>query len=448
MMKTVIGIVILGVFVGGVYTLNSITRTSDGKSILDVAGETPISVDVAKPEQRNLLRTVQAPGEVEPFLEVDISAEVVAKILEMAVEEGDVVKKGQLLCRLDDADLRARVRSAEARVAQLKAGIIQAQAEYEKAERDYRRQAEFFEKDLTHALELADYHTTLVRANAILEIRKQELVETQSVLQSAQEDLAKTVIKAPIDGVVSQLFAKAGEVVITGTMNNPGTRIMVISDLSKMQIRCRVDESDVPLVDIDQPSRIYLQSDMYTGIPGHVFRVATKGTKPQGRDVVTFETLIMVDSDDPRIKLGMNANVEIEVARREQAVTLPVQAVVHRKRKDLPDHIVELFDQSNESLSEDQRQRQAEYIKVVFCKEGDIAKPHLVETGISDDTRVEILSGITLQDLVVIGPYRSLDQLKEDTKLEVKKDKDETDDEVPTQDESTDEALARSDSVE
>lgn len=447
-MKTIIGVVTLGVFVSGLYLLNDYTRSDDGKSVLNVAGDTPVTVEVTKPIQRDITRTVQAPGEVEAFLEVDISAEVVAKILEMAVEEGDRVKKGDLLCRLDDADFRARVRSAEARVAQLKARIVQADAEYEKAERDYRRQAGFFEQGHTHALELADYHTVLIRARAALDIRRHELAETESVLQSVREDLAKTVITAPIDGVVSQLFAKAGEVVITGTMNNPGTRIMVIADLSRMQVRCRVDEADVPLVKEDQLGQIYLQSDMYTGIAGHVLRVATQGTRPPGRDVVTFETLIIVDSDDPRIKPGMNANVEIEVARREQALTLPIQAVVHRKRKDLPEHIREQFDELLAKTSDTHRQRQAEYIKVVFCTEDEVAKAHLVETGISDDTSVEIVRGITLDDVVAVGPYRSLDVLKDGSKLEISSDEEEAQDEPTSDDKPSEDALARSDADE
>ena len=116
-MKTVIGFVILAVVVGGVYVLNDITRSDDGRSILDVAGQTPIRVATANPERGDIVRTVQAPGDVEAFAEVDISSEVVGKILEMPVEEGDEVEEGDLLCRLDDADFRARVLSAEANVA-------------------------------------------------------------------------------------------------------------------------------------------------------------------------------------------------------------------------------------------------------------------------------------------------------------------------------------------
>lgn len=418
-MRTIIGIVVLSAFFVAIYFLNGATRTTDGKSVLNVAGELPVTVKAADPESRNIVRTVQAPGEVEPLQEVDISAEVVAKILHMPVEEGDPVQKGDLLCRLDDADYRARLTSADANVAKLKAVIVQAQADFAKAERDYQRQIDLAEADATSALELADYRTALVRARALMDIRKQELVEAEAMLQSAREDLEKTVITAPIDGIISQLFAKEGEVVVTGTMNNPGTRIMVISDLSTMQVRCRVDESDAPWVKPDQVARIFLQSDTQDSVPGRVLRVGTKGTRPQGRDVVTFETLVLVDSTDERVKPGMTANIEIEVDRRDNAIIVPVEAVVHRKRRDLPSTLVEAFDKQQADRDPGRRGRIAEYLKIIFCIEDEIAHPRLVETGISDETGVEILSGIGLEDRVVIGPYRSLDQLKEGSKIKL-----------------------------
>lgn len=418
-MKSIIGVIILASVVGGVFMLNKAVRRKDGKSVLHIAAPLAITVETREPTQRDIIRTVQAPGEVEAFSEVNISAEVVAKILEIPVEEGDLVKKGDLLCRLDDADYRALITSAKANVARLDAMIVQSEADLEKAQRDYDRQVRLSERDATSALELADYHTALIRARTNVAIRRQELVEMEARLQSAQEDLAKTVINSPIDGVVAQLFAEAGEVVVTGTMNNAGTRIMVISDLSKMQVRCRVDESDAPTVKSDQPARIFLQSDTRDSIPGHVLRVAIKGSKPVGRDVVTFETLALVDSHDPRVKPGMSANVEIEVARSDNALTIPVEAVVHRKRSDLPKDLLARLDEVETMRADGQPRRKAEYVQVVFRVDGDTVKPVAVETGISDDTGVETISGISAGDKIVTGPYRSLDQLKDGAKVKI-----------------------------
>lgn len=416
-MKQVLGILILAVAIGGAYYANKSIRRADGKSMLHVAQPVELVVETATPEERSIVRSVQAPGEVEALAEVDISAEVVAKIVEMPVEEGDEVQKNDLLCRLDDADYRARLISAKANIARLQAAILQNEADLDKAERDLERQMRLSEADATSSTELADYQTLRTRAKASLDMRHQELVEAEARMQSATEDLARTVIRSPIDGIISQLFAKEGEVVITGTMNNPGTRIMVVSDLSKMQIRCRVDETDAPLVRAEQTARIFLQSDTRTSIPGHVVRMATKGTKPTGRDVVTFETLVLVDGDDPRVRPGMTASVEIEVARSEKALTVPVQAVVHRKRRDLPEALVADFEKLQELKSADTRRKSAEYIKVLFAVRDGVAHPLLIDTGISDDTSVEVVQGLETTETIVVGPYRSLDQLKDGSKI-------------------------------
>lgn len=417
--KTALGVAVLSGAVGGLYVLNDMTRGEDGKSRLHVAKELPINVQAGAPTRRDIVRSVQAPGEIEAFEEVAISAEVVGKILEMPVEEGDLVRKGDLLCRLDDADYRARVLSAEASVAKLNATVIQGEADFDKAERDYQRQLRLFESNATSDQEIADYKTALVRAKAGLEIRRQELIESQARLQSAKEDLEKTVITSPIDGVVSQRFAKQGEVVVTGTMNNPGTRIMMISDLSKMQVRCRVDEGDAPLVKDGQPARIFLQSDTQKPIAGHVLRVATKGTKPQGRDVVTFETLVLVDALEDRIKPGMASNVEIEVARSVEALTIPIEAVVHRKRRDLPEDLLKQLDEQKRPDADAPHRRAAEFVKIVFTIDGDAAQARFIETGISDETSVEVLTGVAAEEKLAVGPYRSLDQLKQGSKVKI-----------------------------
>lgn len=413
-MKTVIGVVVLAAIAGGVYLLNDLTRDREGKSLLHVAQTPEIPVETATPELREIVRTVQAPGEVEAFEEVDISSEVMGKIVEMPVEEGDLVEAGDLLCRLDDADYRARVLSGEANVAKLKALIVQADADLEKAERDFEQQKRLIETDATSPLEMANYRTLLVGARANLETRKHELVAAEAALASAKEDLARTVMVAPIDGVVAQRFAEVGEVVITGTMNNPGTRIMVVSDLSKMQVRCRVDEADAPLVAPGQVARIYLQSDTHRSIAGEVLRVGTKGTKQLGRDVVTFETLVLITGVDPRVKPGMTANVEIEVARKSQTLTVPVEAVVYRRQRDLPAALVEEYHRRRAERDPEFEQNVAEYLQVVFCVVDGRAQPRLIEAGINDTVRVEVTTGLAVEDTIVTGPYRSLDQLRAD----------------------------------
>ena len=139
--------------------------------------------------------------------------------------------------------------------------------------------------------------------------------------------------------------------------------------------------------------------------------------------MVTFEALLEVLSTEQRIKPGMTANVEIEVDRREDAVTVPVEAVVHRMRRDLPEKVVEAFDRSQEGLNISERVRRGQYIKVIYVMEDEVARVRLIDTGIADTRLVEIRKGIELKDRVIIGPYRSLDQLEDGKKVALAKDK-------------------------
>jgi HlyD family secretion protein len=421
-MKAFLTLLALAGVSAAIFALGSFRRESDDKPLLHVAKELPLTVEVAKPERKEIIRWVQAPGDVEAVLEVEVSSEIVAKIEEMPVEEGDLVSPGDLLCRLSDDKLKAEVQSGEARVGRLRAGIMQADADLEKAQRDCQRQARLSEVDATSDKERFEYLIVRKKAEAVLEMRTQELAEAQAYLTRVNEDLKRTIIESPISGVISKINAKQGEVVVTGTMNNPGTVIMTISDLSRMQVRARVDEVDIPLVQFGQEAKVFLQSDQQVPVPAKVVRVASKGTRVLGRDIVFFEALLEVLSDDPRIKPAMTANVEIKVAQHEDAITVPVEAIVHRMRKDLSEEIAKQFDAKQAQLDVSERSRQAQYIKVVYVKDGDVAKVRLIEPGIADTYRVELLEGVGLDDLVIIGPYRSLDQLKNDKKVALAED--------------------------
>ena len=416
-MKGFLTLLVLAGISAGVFALGSLRKSVDGKALLHVADEVALTVNVAKPEQGEIIRLVQAPGDVEAVLEVEISSEIVSKIIRMPVEEGDFVEEGDLLCQLDDKNLLADVESGTARIAQLQAAVTGAEADLEKAQRDVARQANLSEAAATTDLEVRDYLTTRKKARAVLQMRQYELVQAEAFLKRIHENLKKTVITAPIAGIISKLNAKQGEVVVTGTMNNAGTVIMSISDLSKMQIRARVDEVDIPLVKAGQKVRVYLQSEPDTPVPARVIRVASKGARASGRDLVTFEALLEVLSDDARIKPGMTANVEIEVARRPDAIAVPIEAVVHRMRKDLPDSIVDAFDKTQAGLDLSERARRGQYIEVLYVMKDGVAEVRLIEAGIADTRRLEIREGVSLGDVVIVGPYRSLDQLKDGKKV-------------------------------
>lgn len=373
----------------------------------------PKKVQVAAVSQRDIVQTVSAPGRIELVEEADIASEVVGQVLEVLVEKGDYVQKDQLLVRLDDTDAKARLESTEARIERLKAAIQLAEADLEKAERDLAGFEKLSERGFSTRTELEDGRTMLKKMNAALAMSNQDLKESNAARLNSLQELERTQIRAPMEGTVIDLDVEVGEVVIAGTTNLPGTVLMTIGDMKRMQVRADIDESDVMLVRPEQPSRIFLQANQARPIPGTVELIAPKGTNLN--DVITFETLIRVDEIREGIRPEMTSTVEIEVKRANQAPAIPIQAVVQRRKKDLPDSpaINQWLERQPRTPGDKQTSREMQYVKVVFVIEEGKAKAVPVETGISDQQYVEITGGIEAGTEVVTGPFRVLDELKD-----------------------------------
>ena len=375
---------------------------------------------VAEPAARGAIaQTVTAPGKVESVEEAEIASQLVGRVVAVNVKEGDLVKKGDVLVRLDDTDYRARLDSSLARIERLRSAIDQSEKDLEKALRDAAQSGKLSARGFSTPTELADARTTVAKAQAALAMSRQELVESEAMRRTTQQELDRTVIRAPIDGVVSGLNVDVGEVVIAGTTNLPGSVLMTVCDLGRMRVRADVDETDIPLVRPRQQAQIYLQAEPLRPVPGGVDLIAPKG-KTKG-EVISFETLVNVEpgrkSSDPgpQLRPGMSATVEIEVKRSSDAVGVPAQAVVHRRRKDLPDTpAVRAWAERNARAPGEKAQDTGlRYVKIVFVLEGGVARARPVDTGLSDERRVEILDGLKPDDQVIVGPFRALDELKD-----------------------------------
>jgi HlyD family secretion protein len=373
----------------------------------------PHEVSVESPSRGEIVQTVTAPGKIEPVEEADIASQIVGRAIAVNIKDGDIVKKGDILVRLDQTDARAQLDSSLARIDRYKAAIAQAEADREKAERDLARFDNLAGRGVASKTEVADARSLLAKARAALQISKNELLDSEAQRRTSQQYLDRTEIRSPIDGVVAGLNVEVGEVVIAGTTNLPGTVMMTVGNLSQMRARADVDETDVPLVRPGQLARVYLQSNLTAPIPGNVDRVAPKGKKTD--EVVSFETLVNVGSGGESVRSGMTSTVEIEVRRVQNALGVPVQAVVHRRRKDLPNTaaVRHWSDRHAKLPGEKARDAEARYVKLVFVLEGGVARAKPVETGISDERRVEILWGLNPDDKVITGPFRALDELKD-----------------------------------
>ena len=408
----ILGTSVVAIMVIIVIVLN-VGRTEDGYEVdWELATLPPQEVTIAQPSSQHIVKTISAPGTVECRDEAEVASEVVGRVIEVNVEEGDLVKEGKILVRLDDADLSQIVASSEARVKRIESLIKQEEAELNKARRDLSLNLQLLQRDAVEENVVLDGQTMVDTMLAALNMANADLADARANLSRSQAELDHTIIKAPMDGVVGDLSVEEGEVIIPGTTNLPGTVLMTINDLSHLQVRTRIDQSDIRWVKGEQSAKIYLRGDRLEPVPGKVSQIAPKGTN-EG-DVVSFETLIRVGESSENVRVGMTATIEVEVDETDSTTCLPVEAIVHRKLKDLPQtDVFKDWAQRTSTGSDSSDSDAARYLKVIFVVRDGVAKALPVETGLSDDRFVEVLEGVTPDDQVITGPFRVLELLKD-----------------------------------
>lgn len=401
--------------------------------------QTGATVRVEPASLGELIEIVSAPGIVEPEVKVSISARVSAQIVELPYDEGDAVTKGDpnanppvppsVLVRLDSKEIEAQLRAAEARrdgqLVSIEAALAQLAAQ-ELALRETTVQLEASQRDLSRLKTLLatndisqqsvdDAQTNVDRlvaqvetARARIEAERTNLGTLRFQLAAAEADIDRirdnlryTTIVSPIDGVVIKRRAEVGEIAITGTMNNPGTVILEVADLTKMLVRARVDESDVAAVKVGQPVRVRMQAYAGKVFDGVVKSVALSRTEAPDRSIY-FETEILLDTVRQQVLSGLNADAEIETRRHTGVLRVPSQAVLGRVIDDLPADI-----RSKPEVDQNKTIATVVY-KVVDGKA--IATPVVV--GPSDLTHTIIEAGIAEGDLIVVGPYKALESLR------------------------------------
>ncbi len=399
-------------------------------------------VRIESAQEGELVEFVNAPGEVEPLNKVAISAKVMARIVEMPYEEGDVVTKGDpdaeppvpasVLVRLDATELEASLRSAEARLAAQaaqieaekariegqKAQLKGTQASLDQAEREYKRCCQLREsRDISESemensqsrldeltAQFASAKYSLEAGELGLEVMKHNLEAADADVARARDAVSYTVITSPIDGVVTRRNAKVGELVVTGTMNNPGTVILEVADLSKMQLVVQVDESDIGGVEAGQTADARIHAYPGEKFEGVVDSIALTHDYIAGGGKY-YKTKILLESNGQRIYSGLTADVDILTRKHENIIKVPSQAVLAREVDDLPLAIRE----GNASVD-----TKKSFATVVyrFVAGKTVVTP--VTIGATDATHTVIEAGLTADDKVIVGPYKVLEGLKHD----------------------------------
>jgi HlyD family secretion protein len=340
-------------------------------------------------EKERIRSTVSAPGRISPKNEVNISSDIMGKLTKLYVREGGEVKRGEVIARLERTREEAAVESA-------RSSFLSAKASYEMKKSKFDTKVELYKKSLISREEFETAETELKMAELNVE-------ERRASLKNALESLNKTTIRSPINGVVTRLNVEEGETVVTGTMNNPGTVLMVLSDLSQMEVECEVDESDIVNLEIGQHAEISVDAFGDTIFSGHVVEVSNAGkTVYSGtqEEVTNFEVKVAFDSTDKRLRPGMSSTVDIITAEKDSALKVPIQCVVLRGKEN-------------------------EKEEGVFVVKDGVANFQEVETGISSDMEIEIKEGLEGKETVVSGPYSTLSKLKDGDNVEEIEEKEE-----------------------
>ena len=413
-----LGGILLIVLVAG-----NVARRSGGKVV---------AVQLARVRREDITSRVRAPGKIEPRTQVKVSADVMGKIVHLPIKEGDRVKQGQLMLQLDDTQYRSAAAQARAAKASAEARLREVESSLKVMEASYQRQKALFEQKLLSQAEWDQATTNYESARVAVATAREDISRTTAALEAASDNLSKCRFLAPFDGVVSALNVEQGEIVITGTMNNPGTQILVVSDLSRMLVRADVDETDVVDLKVGQKAKITVDALPDTSFPGTVTEIgntAKRSITGTSGDQTNFEVKVVFDQDVPAVRPGMTADVEIETGTREKTLGVPIQAVVVRTERELEragkaDKKVRVEKPPKGAKADamiaaedDTIGRKEKEITGLFVVRDGVASFVPVRTGIASETAIEVFGDTKEGESVVAGPYKALRELKPNTKV-------------------------------
>ena len=424
------------------------------------------SVTVEEIRARDLEAIVSASGKVQPKREVQISANQMGRVTRLAVEEGQRVKAGQFLLEIDPRQLEGQLQRGEASVAAAQSGLAQARvgvtsaeanleqskASLQLAQQNLKRQEELWKEGLTtrESLERAQNDVvvreadvkarqTEVRARQQeIETREQQIKQEQAGLATTRYNLTQIVMTSPIDGIVTRRNIEEGETAVVGTMNNPGSQLLTIADMSVLEAEVEVDETDIPFIALGQPATITIDAIEDRTFRGHVTEIGNspiQANTQQGgqRQATTFQVVITLDEEIPNFRPGFTCTAEITTATRQNVTTVPIQALTVREL---------LFDPQGklvrEELNErDRRRRRTESASTadepppghtrketegVFVVRDNRAVFMPIKIGIAGEEYFEVLEGLTGGDRVITGPFANVRELTDGQEIRLQEE--------------------------
>lgn len=378
-----------------------------------------VSVQTEKVAERNITQIVSAVGKIEPVEKVELRPEVTGEIVELPVKEGDQVTKDQLLIRLKPDQYIARLNRADASLKIAEATLREREASLVEIEANYNRVKELFEKELASESDLETAKSLYIRTQSQIDAQKANVLQAREGFNDARVELAKTAIYSPLNGTISQLNVEKSERVL-GSSFSQGTHLMTVADLNQMEAIVEVVENDVVLISLGDTATIKIDAfgdKKFEGVVtqiGNSAKTAGLGTQ---NEVVNFDVEIRLLDLDLKIRPGMSCDADIKTDTRLNSLSVPIQSVTARipKKEDV---IKE--EEENGTNNADERKQKLKPIEVVFIEEGNYAKMVEVKTGISDDTYMEIISGLENGQVVISGPYKAISkELEDSTKVKI-----------------------------
>jgi HlyD family secretion protein len=426
--KTRIILVAVAVVVLGAIVAISVTRDSRNR----------VNVQTQKVGKADLTSVVSASGEVKPKRFVNIGANVSGRIVELSVVEGQPVKKGQVLAKVESERYEAGARQSEEAVRSAKADIQRAEADLEGSRLDYERTQQMLKEHLVSQQLFDQAQATLKMKEAALEASRRRVSQLQAALDSNKDDLRKTTVYSPMDGVITNLPKEEGEVVIGAQSFNP-TVMMTVADLSVMEVEVLVDETDIRNVTLGQEAEVRVDALEGVKIKGEVTEIGSsaiprgssgQGGQPTGttaNQAKDFKVVVTLKEPPSTLRPGLNATADITTATRKQVLAVPIQAVVVREVNDegkVVDPGVVKADEGAPSPAASPKTKGKEKDGVFVLSAGEVTF-RTVKTGVLGESDIEVLEGLKDGEEIVTGSYKTLRTLKDKAKVkaEARKDK-------------------------
>jgi HlyD family secretion protein len=364
--------------------------------------EKTVKVTVEKVKKQDLTSIITASGEVKPKKSINISAQVPGRIIKIGVEEGQEVKAGDFLLKLDSTQYEANADRDRNFIQASKADLIQAEARLERDKSAYDRQKKLFEEQLVSKDQLESFRVQYEVSQAQVNAIRFQIKQAEASLKSTLDNLNKTTFVAPIDGMITSLRVEEGETAIIGTMNNPGTVLMTIADLSVMEVEVEVDETDVVGVRLGQEANVRIDAfpdEVFKGkvteIGSSAIQRVTGGTTTQ--ESKDFKVVVTLENPGKRLKPGLSASADIITAQKKDVLAVPIASLILRDKPVPP--------------GESAGPRKEE--EGVYVVEDSRVKFQPVEKGITGGMDMEITAGLKEGQEIVTGPYASLRELKD-----------------------------------